>query len=91
VNGSNANDEIFAGAACDSVFFLQRIVNGMSLITSDGFINAAQQLGTSFHSAVVYGTKLVPGRRDGGGMMRSEEYFASCQCLKFKTAPAFTD
>jgi hypothetical protein len=91
VNGSNANDEVAAGNSCDTVFFFQRLLNGMSLITADNFINAAGGLGTSFHSAVVYGTKLIPGRRDGGGMMRTEEYFDSCKCLKFQSAPAYGD
>jgi hypothetical protein len=92
VNSSNANDEVFAGLACDFVFFMQRVMNNsLSQLTADGFVNAAQQLGTSFKSAVVYGTKLIPGRRDGGGMVRTEEYFDSCKCLKYKTAPAYGD
>ena len=92
VNSSNLNDEVAAGESCDTVFFLQRVLNGgISLITNDSFISAAEQLGTSFHSAVVYGSKLVPGRRDGGGMMRSEEYFDSCKCLKFISSPAYSD
>lgn len=39
----------------------------------------------------VYGTKLFPGRRDGGNMVRTEEYFESCRCLKYKGPPSYSD
>jgi hypothetical protein len=66
-------------------------MNGVSLVNADGVIQAAQGLGTSFKSAIVYGTKLIPGRRDGGDMFRTEEYLASCQCLKFQGQPYWAD
>jgi hypothetical protein len=91
VNSSNANDEVIAGSACDMTSFFQRVLNKSSLITNDNFIKVAATLGTSFPSAVVYGTKFVSGRRDGGGMMRTEEYFDSCKCLKFTSKPAYSD
>jgi hypothetical protein len=92
VKSSNANDEVIAGESCDEVFFLQRVLNGgVTQITNDTFVQAAEQLGTSFPSAVLYGTKLEPGRRDGQAMFRSEEYFSSCQCLKYKSPPAYGD
>lgn len=91
VSSSNANDEVIAGASCDIVFFLQRVINGLGFITSDNFIQAAQKLGTSMPSALVYGTKLFPGRRDGGNMVRTEEYFESCRCLKYKGPPYYSD
>jgi hypothetical protein len=91
VSSSKPNDEAIAGSACDLIFFLQRSVNGVSLINADNAIQAAQTFGTSFQSAIVYGTKLIPGRRDGGDMFRTEEYFASCQCLKFQGQPYWAD
>jgi len=91
VSSGNSNDEAIAGAACDLVFFLQRMLDGVSVISADNGIQAAENLGTSFKSAIVYGTKLIPGRRDGGDMFRTEEYFASCQCLKFQGQPYWAD
>ena len=91
VSSSNSGDELVAGSACDFVFFVQSLVNSVSSISNDSFIDAAGRLGTSFASSLVYGTKLVPGRRDGGDMVRTEEYFASCSCLKYKGAPYYAD
>jgi hypothetical protein len=83
----NAVDEAFAALYCDQVFFLQRVVNGLTSLDADSFIQAVAKLGTSFPTAFVYGSKFVPGRRDGAGMVRTEEYFDSCKCLKYRGAP----
>jgi hypothetical protein len=91
VSSSNLNDELAAATACDVTFYVQRVVNSMSVITTAGFVDATQQLGTSLRSASVFGTKLFPGRRDGGGMSRTEEYFASCSCLKYLSPPQYPD
>jgi len=91
VSSANLNDELAAATACDVTFFVQRVVNSLSVITTNGFVDATQHLGTSLRSASVFGTKLFPGRRDGGGMSRTEEYFASCSCLKYLSAPLYPD
>jgi hypothetical protein len=91
VSSSNGNDEGIAAIACDVVFAAQRMVNAVPSITADNLVNAWQGFGTSFKSAFVYGTKLAPGRRDGADMVRNEEYFASCQCLKFQGQPYYPD
>ncbi len=91
VTSSNLNDEAIAGAACDTAFFMQRIVNALPALSADSFISQAEKLGTSMPSAVVYGTKLLPGRRDGGDMVRTEEYLASCKCLRYRGAPYYAD
>jgi hypothetical protein len=92
VNTSNQNDMSQAAEACDTVFFLQRVLNsGLGLVTPDAFIQAVTRLGTSFPSAFVYGTKFFPGRRDGSDMLRGAEYFASCTCLRFAGPPAYAD
>lgn len=91
VNSSNANDQVIAGIACDTAFFVQRLVNKMPTLSADAFIEAAGTLGSSFPSAIVYGTKLIPGRRDGGDLVRTEEYFDSCKCLKYKGPPYSPD
>jgi len=90
VNTSNQNDEGIAAESCDYVFFLQRVINSLSSLTVANFLTAAQNLGTSFQPAVVYGTKLSPGIRDGGDEFRTEEYFQSCSCLKYQGTPYFT-
>jgi hypothetical protein len=89
VRSSNPNDEAIAGQACDYVFFLQRVLNGLSAISADGFITGAERLGTSLPSATIYGTNLFPGRRDGGDELRPEEYLDSCKCLRYEGPPAY--
>jgi hypothetical protein len=91
ISSSNPNDEAAAASTCDAVFFLQKVVNRMSLITSGNFIGAAEQLGTAMPSAEIYGTKLFPGRHDGGDELRSEEYLDSCKCLVYKGPPYYAD
>jgi len=91
VNPSNGNDEAVAGASCDSVFLLQRVINASQVVSNDAFIETAAKLGTSFRSALVYGTKLFPGRRDGSDMVRTEEYFSSCKCVKYQGPPKYAD
>jgi hypothetical protein len=87
----NLNDEAIAGAACDAVFLMQRVINSSSLITATNFVNSVERLGTGMPSAIVYGTKLFPGRRDGGNMVRTEIYLQSCRCLQYKGAPYYSD
>ncbi|HET6874897.1 MAG TPA: hypothetical protein VFH70_08975 [Acidimicrobiales bacterium] len=91
VNPSNQNDEGIAAGLCDYVFFVQKVINGLSKITADGFVQQAQTLGTGFSSASVYGTKLISGRRDGGDMFRTEEYLSSCSCLQYQGQPYYPD
>jgi hypothetical protein len=91
VNPSNPNDEGIAAGLCDAVFFIQQVINKLSVLSADAFIDAGQRLGTSFPTAAVYGSKLYPGRRDGGDMVRTEEYLSSCQCLQYKGPPSYAD
>ncbi|HZT64341.1 MAG TPA: hypothetical protein VFA11_00990 [Acidimicrobiales bacterium] len=92
VSSSNANDEGLASQACDAVFFLQRVVNGITTtINNNSFVAQAQTLGTGFAPALVYGAKLFQGRRDGGDMFRTEEYLSSCSCLQYQGPPAYVD
>lgn len=87
VKAGNGNDEAEAALDCDTAFFLQRLLNSLSLITVDNVLNAADGLGSSFASALVYGTNLFPGRRDGSDYVRVLEYLNSCQCTRYKNAP----
>ncbi|HET6809713.1 MAG TPA: hypothetical protein VFH50_01735 [Acidimicrobiales bacterium] len=91
VSSSNVNDEVTASTTCDLIFFLQRVVNGLSAITADGFAAQAQTLGTSYPTAVVYGTKFMSGRRDGADEVRTEQYSSACSCLKFQGGPYYPD
>lgn len=90
VNPSNQNDEGIAAESCDYIFFLQQVINSLSSLTVGNFVSAAQSLGTSFQPALIYGSKLSPGLRDGGDEFRTEEYFQSCSCLKYQGTPYFT-
>lgn len=87
VSTSNENDEVAAAEACDFVFLLQQVVNGISMVNSDAFVQGVAGLGTKFGTAFTYGTRFFPGRRDGPDSVRSAEYFSSCQCLKYNGAP----
>jgi len=91
VKQDNINDELAAASACDLVFMFQRLMKTMSLITADAFMAGVNGLGTSYPSSEVYGTKFAPSLHGGGGMVRTEEYFASCQCLHYLTAPYYAD
>ena len=91
VASSNPNDEVTAASSCDYIFFLQRVVNGLSSITANGFAAQAQTLGTGFATAVVYGTKFMSGRRDGADEVRTETYSSSCSCLRFQGGPYYPD
>jgi len=91
VSPSNLNDEVFAGASCDVVWFLQRMIGQLQAIDSTALINQAAKLGTSFASSEVYGTKLTASLHGGGGMVRTEQYLASCQCLRYQGTPYYAD
>jgi len=91
VSSSNTNDEGIAAAVCDAIFFLQRVVNSASVLSNDEIVRVTQQLGKSFPTALIYGSYFFPGRRDGGNMVRIEEYLQSCNCLKYKGPPVYTD
>jgi hypothetical protein len=89
VSSSHKVDEAIAALYCDYVFFLQRVINRLSVISNDAFMRAAEGLGTSFPNAFVYGSKFLPGKHDGGDMVRTEEYSASCQCLTYQGPPYY--
>jgi hypothetical protein len=87
----NANDEGLATQVCDLIFLMQNAIGKVPVISADSFIQAVAGLGTSFPTAFVYGSKFFPGRRDGGDEVRTEEYVASCQCLKYSGPPYYPD
>ena len=91
VKSGNLNDELAAASSCDLVFMLQRLLAGKPTITADGFMASVDALGTSYPSAEVYGTKFTRVLHGGGGMVRAEEYYSSCQCLRYLTTPSYAD
>jgi hypothetical protein len=92
VRSSNSGDEANASQACDHIFFIQRVLNSMTApFNSDRFVQAVEALGTGFPSAVVYGTRFGPGRHDGADLVRTAEYFKSCNCLKYSGPPYTPD
>jgi hypothetical protein len=91
VSSSNLNDEGLAAQACDSVFFMQRVINSLSVLSNDAYMQGVSAVGKSFASSVVYGINLFPGRRDGADMERTAQYFSSCTCLKYGGAPYWVD
>jgi hypothetical protein len=91
VKSSNPNDEAAAAGSCDGIFFLQAVLNRVPQVSISDFVQQTQQLGTSFASSLIYGTKFLPGRRDGGDEFRTEEYFSSCSCLQYQSSPYYPD
>jgi hypothetical protein len=91
VSQSNLNDEGIAAQACDEIFFVQQVINGLSTISSDAFVQEVESLGAKFPSATVYGTRFLPGRHDGADRVRQAEYFQSCKCLKYSGPPYYPD
>lgn len=83
----NDIDRAFATQVCDYVFFLQQVINKLTSLTADAFVEQVAALGTSFPTSSVYGSKFAPGRRDGGHLVRTSEYFDSCKCLKYLGPP----
>jgi len=86
-SSSNLNDELQAVQACDFIFLVQQIVNALPVINNDAFVRQVATLGTTLKSAAVYGTRFFAGRRDGSDLVRTAEYFQSCQCLKYAGPP----
>jgi hypothetical protein len=91
VSEKNDNDEGIAAQVCDTIFFLQRVLNAMSrsTLTADAFVNAVAGLGRTWPSAFVYGTEFKPGLRDGSAAVRKATYSASCKCLNYSGAPYY--
>jgi hypothetical protein len=87
VANNYASDQQVAGLACDFTFMIHRTINSVAVITNDSVVAALPALGRSLGSALVYGNKFVPGRRDGGSLVRAEEYFADCECLRYLGTP----
>lgn len=91
VHSSNQNDEGIAAQACDIVFFFQRAMNAVSVISNDSLVQAISGFGKTMGSALVYGNNFFPGRRDGGDMVRTEIYHQKCRCLEFMGPPYWAD
>ncbi|MEA2535677.1 MAG: hypothetical protein QOJ93_3488 [Actinomycetota bacterium] len=83
----NQSVEAFGGAFCDVAFFLQQVINSLSVLSTNAFMQAVGGLGTSFPSAIVFGTRFAADRHDGGSLVRIVTYLKSCQCLKYLTTP----
>jgi hypothetical protein len=87
----NINDQYYATTGCDMVFLLQRILNRVSVVSTDAFVQSMSGLGTSFASATVYGTFFSSTRHDGSDYVRVEEYLESCSCIRYTGPPQRAD
>jgi len=88
--GVTANDQTTyatAGAACDSVWFIEAVLRRAPQLTLRGAITAAEGLGASYTSPLVYGTRFGPGRHDGADRARNEKYDDACSCMRYSSAP----
>ena len=89
-HGVTANDQTTyatAGAACESIWFVEALLKKAPQLTLRGAIAAAEGLGTSFGSTLVYGTRFGPGRHDGAELARNAKYDDACSCMKYTSKP----
>jgi hypothetical protein len=84
VSGSNA---LAATTVCDAFFFLKLVLSRATAVTNDAFIAAANQLGTAFPPASVFGTRISAQQHDGGDLVRNVMYDFNCTCVKFTSTP----
>jgi hypothetical protein len=88
--GVAANDQSTQSTAagiCQEVWLIETLLRRASAPTLQGAIAAADGLGTSFPSPLAYGTRLGPGRHDGGELARNAAYDDGCSCMRFTSAP----
>jgi hypothetical protein len=89
-HGVTANDQTTyatAGAACDSIWFVETLLKRAPQLTLQGAITAAEGLGTTFVSTLVYGTRFGPGRHDGADRARNAKFDDACSCMKYTSKP----
>jgi hypothetical protein len=81
------NTQATAAGICNDVWLVETLLKRARTPTLRGAIAAAEGLGTSFRSPVVYGTRLGPGRHDGGELARAAKFDDGCSCMRFTSAP----
>jgi hypothetical protein len=87
VTPSDQNTYGTAAGACDQIWFIEDLLKRAAEPTLRGVLAAAEGLGTSYRSPFVYGTRLGPGRHDGGELARNSRYDDSCQCMRYTSKP----
>lgn len=87
IDVSGAAAQALAASACDFVGFVVQTLKASGAPSRDGFLAAADRTGTSFASALTYGVRMAPGRRDGVELFRSSRYDEGCSCMRYTSKP----
>jgi ABC-type branched-subunit amino acid transport system substrate-binding protein len=73
---------------CDGLFFLQRTLAHATELTPKGLRAQLEKLGTSYTSAMTFGTSFGPGRHDGADTVRNIAYSTGCSCFQYVGRPS---
>lgn len=90
VSLSNANKQADAATACQSLWFLQMVIEVKmpgDVINADAFIQGVNALGWSFASPTAYAVHFSPTQHDGIAAARNMKFVNSCECYHYVTDP----
>ena len=86
----NANEQADARSACQTLWFLQMVINVKmpgDVINADAFIQGVNALGWGFASPTSYAVHFSPTQHDGIAAARNMKYVTSCECYRYVTDP----
>ena len=86
---TNDNQTYVIRDACESFWFTRAVVAkiGGAMLNNDNFMAGVNQIGRSFRSLNTYISDLSSSQHDGASAVRNEQYFDSCTCYKYTSAP----
>lgn len=80
--------EYAAAQTCELFSFFQHaLAQTPGDLTLGGFVGGVDRLGTTFRSALTFGTRLQPGKHAGAAAYRPGAYVTACSCFRY-TGPA---
>ena len=83
------NQAYIVRAACEQFWFMRAVTQkiGNAVLNNDNFMAGVNQIGSSFPSLNTYVARLGPNKHDGASAVRNEQYFDSCTCYRYTSAP----
>ena len=89
VDLSNVNAQAQALAACDELWFMQRISAdlGDTPLTVSNVMDVVNAIGSSYQSTSAYGMNLSPTQHDGASAVRNMRFVDSCPCFRYTSRP----
>lgn len=84
----NDNNKVIALKTCDAFFFLKASVErGGPDVTLGSFLAGAESLGTSWASALSYGSAVTAQQRDGISVLATTAFEDGCTCFRYRGEP----